>query len=618
MADVTLDPAWRRRFTAPEIGSVRWSAARPGRLALVSTEGGAIGAWAWDLATGARRRVSGGSAGTEEAFVTPDGSGVVWWLDALGDERGRWMVTRFDASDAEAVRHSGADTQPLLSGVADAWAAGLSMVPGAVAAGYATDEDYIVVVSERGAAPRVVYRDARPAGVGREWPQGEGGLSADARLLCVRHAERSDIAHPAVRVVDLATGAEVGEILDPGRTIAPIAWSPIPGDERLVIIRETGDRQRPWLWDLGSGERRELAVALPGDVADAWWYPDGRALLLHHEIDATPSLHRLDLATGALAEVVPSGGTIDDAGVRPDGTVWYRYEDGATPPSWRVAAPTGADLPTPQPIAIAVPGDPAPPGTRWQPVAYDNAGGQRIGAWLLRPPGTGPHPTIVSAHGGPEWHISDRWDPLQQAYLDHGFAVLAPNYRGSTGYGAAFRETLRGDIGFPESEDLVAGLDHLVARGIADPARAFIEGWSWGGYLATLNAGLTADRWRGVVAGIPVGDLVAAHYESAPALRAWDDAIMGGSPMELPELYHERNPMTYVDRVAAPVLLIAGERDSRCPIGQVMVYAHALRRRGRRVEVHLYPEGHHAPRVQERVRQAEVVVDFLRRCLDRA
>jgi dipeptidyl aminopeptidase/acylaminoacyl peptidase len=605
---VAAADAWRLRFTAPEIGSVRWSPARPERLAVVSTEGGAVGAWAWDLATGARRRVSGDSAGTEEALVTPDGEAVAWWLDPLGDERGRWMVTPF--ADAGAGADATPEARPLLPGVADAWSAGLSMVPGAIAAGFSTDEDYVVVVSHRGGTPRVVYRDARPAGVGREWPQGEGGLSADARLLCIRHAERSDIAHPAVRVLDLATGAAVGEIMDPGRTIAPLAWSPTPGDERLVVVRETGDRQRPWLWDLASGELRELAVALPGDVAGAWWYPDGGALLLHHEIDATPSLHRMDLTTGALAEVVPPGGTIDDAGVRPDGAVWYRYDDGVTAPAWRLA---GADGPLS--IALALPAEAPPTGARWEHIAWRNGVGQSIDGWLLRPSGAGPHPTIVSAHGGPEWHVTDRWDPLQLAYLDHGFAVLAPNYRGSTGYGAAFREALRGDIGFPESEDLVTGLDHLVATGVADPTRAFIEGWSWGGYLAALNAGLTADRWRGVVAGIPVGDLVAAHYESAPALRAWDEAVIGGSPMDLPGLYHERNPMTYVDRVTAPVLLIAGARDSRCPIGQVMVYAHALRRRGRHVEVHLYPEGHHAPRVEERLRQVEVVLDFLARCL---
>jgi dipeptidyl aminopeptidase/acylaminoacyl peptidase len=73
--------------------------------------------------------------------------------------------------------------------------------------------------------------------------------------------------------------------------------------------------------------------------------------------------------------------------------------------------------------------------------------------------------------------------------------------------------------------------------------------------------------------------------------------------------------MTYAHRVAAPVLLIAGERDSRCPLGQVMVYAHALRHRGHPVEVHTYPEGHHALRAEERIAQAELILRFLARCL---
>lgn len=594
----TSHVAWRRRFAAPEIGSVRWSAASPDRLAVASTEGGIGGAWAWDLATGARRRVSRDDVGTEEVLAMPDGSGLVWWLDPTGDERGRWMISTFD----------GADARPLLPGIADAWAAGISMEAGRVAAAFATEAEHIVVLASDGAPPRVVSRHRRPVGVGRDWPQGAGGLSADGALLCFRDADRTDIAHPALRVVDLTSGATIAEILDPDRVAEPIAWSPLAGDDRLIVTRETGDRRRPWLWAPRAATLVELPLDLPGDVADAWWYPDGAALLLHHEIDGAPTLHRLDLGDRALRTVVDRGGTIEDAGVRPDGEVWYRYEDGATPPAWYSADGRAR---------VGLRGEPVSVGRRWERIHYPNADGGTTDAWFLRPDGPAPHPTIVHAHGGPGWHVSDRWDPLAQAYADAGFAVVAPNYRGSTGAGAAFRERLMGDPGLPEVEDLVAALDHLVAAGIADPGRAVLEGWSWGGYLATLGAGLHPDRWRAVVAGIPVGDLVAAHYESAPELQAWDVALFGGDPLEVPGLYHERNPLTYADRVTAPVLLVAGTNDSRCPIGQVMVYAHALRRRGHTVEVHTYPEGHHALRVDERVAQAELILDFIGRALGR-
>ncbi len=587
---------WRRRFTAPRIDEVRWVPTAPDRLAVVSTEDGSSQAWAWDRVSGERRRVSDAGVGAEEVHLTADGESVVWWLDPSGDERGRWMATPF----------GGGPSRPLLPDRPDAWMAGISLVDGAVAAGFATDEAYEIVVARDGLPATTIYRDVRPAGVGAEWPQGPGGLSADGSFLAIRHAERSDIAHPAVRVIRIADGRAVGEILDEGRPVWPVAWAPMAGDARLVVGRETGDRQRPWLWDLATGELTELSLDLPGDIAGAWWYPDGRALLLHHDHDARGSLHRFALADRALTEVVPAIGTIAGAGVRPDGTVWYRAEDGVSPPTWRDAS--GA-------VAVRLPTDPPPPGRSWEDVRFTGPSGAEIQGLLMRPDGPPPYPTIVSVHGGPEHHDTDAFSPIHLAYADAGHAVLTVNYRGSTGYGAAFRESLREDVGFGESGDIVAGLDHLVALGVTDPERVILEGWSWGGYLATLNAGLRPDRWRGIVAGIPVGDLVAAHYESAPALQAWDVATFGGSPMEAPARYHERDPMTYVDAVRAPVLIVAGEHDSRCPIGQVMTYAHALLVRDHPVEVHLYPGGHHANDVAERIRQVDLILGFIGRCL---
>ena len=270
------DDAWKRRFSAPRIDDVRWAGVAPDRLGVVSTESGSSQAWAWDLASGERRQVSSGGVGAEEVHVTPDGEAIVWWLDPLGDERGRWMVTPF----------RGGEATPLLPDVADAWMAGLSLAPGAVAAGFSTDDDYVIVLARNGGPARPVYRHERPAGVGCAWPQGAGGLSSDGALLCFRHAEQSDIAHPAVRILDLASGASVGELFDEGRSISPVAWSPIPGDERLVMVRELGDRLRPWLWDVRTGALVELAIDLPGDIARAWWYPDGTALLLHHDYEA--------------------------------------------------------------------------------------------------------------------------------------------------------------------------------------------------------------------------------------------------------------------------------------------------------------------------------------------
>src|SRR5437762_12978471 len=91
---------WRRRFTAPRIETLAWARGAPERLAVVTNESGSSQAWAWDLSTGLRRQVSGAGVGAEEAHILPDGSGVAWWLDELGDERGRWMLTPFAGGEA--------------------------------------------------------------------------------------------------------------------------------------------------------------------------------------------------------------------------------------------------------------------------------------------------------------------------------------------------------------------------------------------------------------------------------------------------------------------------------------------------------------------------------------
>lgn len=586
---------WRRRFTAPAVAGVRWAVTCPHRLAIVSTEGGSSQAWSWDRDTGDRRRVSTSGVGAEEAHITPDGSGVVWWLDPSGDERGRWMLTPFD----------GAGATPLFPELPDMWMSGLSLAGDSAAAGFSDDEGYRAVVRHGSGEPLLeLYRHQQPAGVGRDWPQGAGGLAADARMLAIWHAERSDIENPAVRVIDARTGETVGEVADDGMAVAAAGWSPVPGDDRLVLHREIDGFARPWIWSPRIGDLTQVPVDLPGAVTLAGWYPDGDALLLLHDHEAVNGLVRLDLDRGELGVIVEPAGTIEDARVRPDGAVWYRHESGEHPPTWRDGA-TGATV-----LAI---GEAAPAGRAWEPIRFPGASGQLVHGWFMRPDGAPPHPCVLSVHGGPNYHNTDAFEPRSQAFADEGFAVLLVNYRGSTGYGLSFRQALYGDVGFPESEDINAGLDHMIDAGLVDPARVFIEGWSWGGYLATLNAGLHPDRWAGVIAGIPVGDSVAAHYESAPSLRAWEIAVMGGTPMEVPELFHERNPMTYVDRVRAPMLIIAGEHDSRCPLGQIMTYAHALRVRGREVDVHLYPGGHHANDVHERIRHVELILEFMHR-----
>ncbi|HXY73625.1 MAG TPA: prolyl oligopeptidase family serine peptidase, partial [Actinomycetota bacterium] len=463
------------------------------------------------------------------------------------------------------------------------------------------EDDYRVYVAHDGAPASLVSRHELPAGVGREWGQGPGGLSADGSILCIRHCDHGDLLHPALRALDVANGEVIGDVVDPGRRLDPSAWCPAPGVQRLAFAGERGPFERPSLWSPRTGERLDLpADDLPGAVFPVGWYPDASALLVRHEHDGVDELHRLDLATGRSEPAARSLGEVLDAAVRPDGRVWLHVGDSVHAP--RVVDSDGVEV-------LALDGEPGPDGRPYRSYWVDGPGGP-VQSWVVTPEGDGPFPVVMYAHGGPEWHQRDGFDPEIQALVDHGFAVAMVNYRGSTGYGIAFRETLVRNIGFPESEDLLSCLDALTAEGVADPDRAFLAGWSWGGYLACLNVGLHPDRYRAVFAGIPTGDYVDAHEHSSPPLQAWDVAYMGGHPADVPDLYRERDPMTYVEHGKAPVLIIAGRNDSRCPFSSAELWADAYRRHGGSVRMHVYDAGHHANDMAEQVLHARLLTEF--------
>jgi len=591
-------PAWERRFRAPTVSLPTWSRAAPDRLVYATNEGGVWQVHAWDLASGARWRVTDDPIGVPDGAPTADGRGVVWFHDETGDEFGRHLVAPFE----------GGRGVTLFPGVPEGWPSGLALGRSVSAVGLGLEDgSFAVWLVPPDGPPRELVRHHELLEVGGAWRGGSalGGLSADERLLCVAHAEHGDSLHPALRVYDVASGEAVGELWDgPGLGLSAWAWSPVPGDARLAVVHEREDLERPAIWDLSTGERVDLALDLSGPVDRVLdWWPDGSALLLCHSHEGRDRLFRFEIASGRLAAVDHPEGTVTDARVRPDGEVWFRMSSGRSAP--RVGSSRGRDVLAPE-------GERAPDGRPYRPWAFAGPGG-RVHGFVVTPEGPGPFPTVLEIHGGPHWHWADAFSPLVQAWVDHGFAVALVNYRGSTGYGRAWRDAIVGNPGLTELDDLMAGVDDLVARGVADPERLVCSGESWGGYLTLLALSLHPERWACGVAGVPVGDYVAAYEDEAPALQAMDRGLFGGGPEEVPDAYRERSPITYVDRVKAPVLVLAGENDSRCPIRQIDRYVEALRARDGEVEVYRYTTGHSSFLVDERVRQMRARLDFVLR-----
>jgi dienelactone hydrolase len=583
------EPRWKRRFRAPSLTLPSWAVDNPDHLVYASNVSGSWQVHAWDRASGAQRQVTQHPTGVLGGTVTPDGEGIVWFDDSKGDEIGQWRRQPF----------AGGDDLPLMPGVEPAWSAGLALGPGGrIALGVATRAGFSVLVSGRAGEPGVeLYRHEQTVDV--------ADMSRDGRVLVVHHAEHGDNLHPALRAFDLERGVALADLWD-GRGYGLFAarFSPVPGDQRIALLHEGAGRLRPAVWNPLSGERADLEVDLPGEVDVADWWPDGSALLLVHTYLGRDELYRLEPRSSPRRLAHPAG-SIGGARIRPDGEVWYRWSSGANAP--KVCA-VGRDQPVLRP-----PGEVAPAGQSYQSWSFPNPRGERVHGFLVTPPGQGPYPTVMLVHGGPHHHDADSWSPQVQALADHGWAVALVNYRGSTGYGKAWQDAVEGDPGRPEVEDVAAGRNDLIARGIADPGRVVIAGSSWGGYVTLQAIGTAPEGWRAAGAIVPVADYVSAYADESEGLQAFDRSLFGGSPDEKPELYHARSPITHVERVRTPVLLMVGDNDTRCPLRQVLNYADRLRELGKPFELDRFDAGHGALVTEERIRQTEVLLDFAAR-----
>jgi len=201
-------------------------------------------------------------------------------------------------------------------------------------------------------------------------------------------------------------------------------------------------------------------------------------------------------------------------------------------------------------------------------------------------------PAVVYVHGGPTWLTQVTWDPLVQHMVSRGWVVLAPNYRGSTGYGKGWQLANRFDMGGGDTRDVVAGADYLIREGLADPARIAITGASWGGYLTMTSLTQYPNRWAAGSAVVPFLNWFTGHANSREDLQHWDLENFG-DPEKDHDLYYERSPFFFLDCITAPVQMICGAQDVRCPASESIQARDELLAQGKECDLVLYQdEGH--------------------------
>jgi dipeptidyl aminopeptidase/acylaminoacyl peptidase len=221
---------------------------------------------------------------------------------------------------------------------------------------------------------------------------------------------------------------------------------------------------------------------------------------------------------------------------------------------------------------------------------------------------------VLNIHGGPNWHVQFLWDPLATHMVSRGWTVLAPNYRGSTGYGRAWQIASRFDMGGVDTRDCSAGAEYLRREALVD--QIAVTGRSHGGYLTMTCLTQYPQLWCGGSAVVPFLNWFQSHADSREDLQHWNIENMGG-----PEEYHDRwynaSPYFFLDRVDSPVQLICGAHDPRCPAGESLHARDKLTELGKEVELLLYEDEGHSFLKIENVIDAEVKrVEFLAKVLE--
>jgi dipeptidyl aminopeptidase/acylaminoacyl peptidase len=346
--------------------------------------------------------------------------------------------------------------------------------------------------------------------------------------------------------------------------------------------------------------------------------PDDKRITFTANVDGNEDIYLHDLADGKSTVLPIPKGVNEPAGARyaftKDGSRLLYYHNGPTAPGdlWVYTLATGKSHQITHSLIGGVRSE-----DMVEPylVHYPSRDGKwTISAFLYVPYNmarNGQNAAIVYIHGGPASQTVNSFNRFIQFAANQGYMVLAPNYRGSTGYGKEFRQANLFDRGGGDLQDVLAGVDWIKQTGHLDPKKIAVMGGSYGGYLSMMSVTKAPELWA---AGVPIVPFVNWFTEidnEDPVLQQSDLAAMG-DPQKNKALYEDRSPINFIDQIKAPLLLLAGGHDPRCPKSETEQVVDAIKKRGGTVEYKIYEnEGHGFARVENQIDAYKRVADFL-------
>jgi len=593
--------SWEDRFRA---ASVKWgqiAALDSDRGLICSDKDGVMQLYAWEIDSGILRQLTNLPAGVVDGMLSADGKYVYYLQDAGGNEIGHFVRVSFTGGPPEDVTPD----LPPYSPVKISQSGNGSLI----GAQLADSDGHKLYLWAAGSEPRQIHKCRFPAF--------DPSISYGGEIVVIAAMNSGESPDTQLLAFESKSGQQVAELWDgTGVSNSTGQFSPVADDFRMLSTTTKSGHVRPTIWNPGTGQRWDLHLDdVPGDVSPWAWAKDARSVLLSQTHHARQQLFLYHLETARLTKLQHPDGVLGDEGGNAifvdEDEILVAWQDSIHPS--RLLAldnSTGRKKRT-----VLKVGD-GPAGRPWNPISFASENGDTVFGWLAVPEGDGPFPTILHTHGGPTTVMTNRYSAESQAWLDHGIAFCTINYHGSTTFGSEFEKSIEGRPGELEVQDMAAACQWLIQQGVARADAVFLTGNSYGGYLTLQALGKRPELWAGGMAGVAIADWVRLYSDQNDLLRGIQKALFGGTPQELPKVYEESSPITHVEQVQAPILVIQGRNDTRCPARQIQAYEERLKSLGKQIHVHWFDAGHWSHAHEQQIAHQALKLRFVQSVLE--
>jgi dipeptidyl aminopeptidase/acylaminoacyl peptidase len=594
---VSLD----RLYSTRTIRSGRWSpdgkwvcfaynASGRHNLWIVPAEGG----WPLQLTVSNQRQVPG--------EWSPDGRWILFQSDCNGNEQ--WDLFVVSTENGEVVNLT---RTPEISEEQPRWSPDGKFIAYMSKRKRSASYEIHVMQFETGQVEEVTRSTPK------EFSNSDPIWSRDGRHLAYTRT-RSDQKVNTLHVVDLVTGS-TRRVSPPGddSNFHAADWSP-DGRKLLITSNALNRFSNVALLDIARGTL-EWITAEEWECEAGSFHPSGQFVTYERNRDGNSEVFIFDTVIGGRIDPIerPGLSTLGQQVFSPQGDRMLFSYSGPGEPNDLHTYDIGKQQTVKITDSLLASMDPQHMVEPYL-VRYESFDGLVIPAFLYVPHNLekeASHAAIVSVHGGPSAQTMNGFNRSIQYLVNNGYVVIAPNYRGSTGYGKDFEERNRFDMGGGDLQDVIHAARFLETTGYVDARKIAIMGGSYGGYMTMMGLTKSPETWAAGVAIVPFVNWFTELEHEDPVLREWDLATMG-DPVQNRTLYEERSPINFIDRIRAPLLVLAGGNDPRCPKEESDQVAEAIRQRGGVVEYHFYEnEGHGFARIENAIDSFERTVAFL-------